>query len=203
MTRSGDQAQAGGARVRRIRADDAGVLREVRLAALADAPEAFWRTYDDEVARPVADWEARARLGASGDADATFLAERNGLVIGSVSVHTPSAARDLRELAAMWVAPAARGSGVSDALVTAALDWARSAGAAGVRLWVVPTNAPARRMYDRHGFAVVGGPEPATVDPAVKVYVPMLLTLDGTATADAGYRERSCSPWSPPTSGED
>jgi GNAT superfamily N-acetyltransferase len=186
--------------VRRIGPADAGVLREVRLAALADAPEAFWRTLDEELARPMADWRERARLGAVGDVDVTFLAARDGAVVGSVSAYTPSAAPELRELAAMWVAPAARGTGAADALIAAVVGWARSAGAGGVRLWVVPTNGPARRVYARHGFVVIGGPEPVTDDPAVKVYVPMLLTLDPAAGADRLYRERAASPWSSPTS---
>lgn len=201
MDRGG--SECGGARVRRIGLGDAEVLRAVRLAALTDAPGAFWRTYADEATRPGTDWVERARVGASGDADVTFLAERDGAVVGSVSAHTPSVARDLRELAAMWVAPVARGSGAADALLLAVLDWARAAGAAGVRLWVVPSNGPARRVYERHGFVVVGDLEPVTDDPSVKVYVPMVLTLDAAAAADAGYRARAASPWSAPTSGED
>ncbi|WP_018501801.1 GNAT family N-acetyltransferase [Parafrankia discariae] len=193
----------GGVRVRRVGPGDAEVLRAVRLAALADAPGAFWRTHAEEAARPVADWVERVRVGASGAADVTFLVERGGAVIGSVSAHTPSAAPDLRELAAMWVAPAARGSGAADALLLAVLDWARALGAVGVRLWVVPTNGPARRVYERHGFVLVGGPEPVTDDPSVKVYVPMVLTLDAAAATDEGYRARAASPWSAPTSGED
>jgi len=188
--------------VRRLTVGDAGVLREVRLAGLADAPEAFWRSWEEENARPAEDWVERARVGASGGADVTFLAERDGVVVGSVSAHTPSAAPGLRELAAMWVAPAARGSGAADRLIGAVVDWARAAGSVGVRLWVVPSNGRARRVYARNGFVLVGGPEPVTDDPAAKVYVPMLRELGGVSGADGGAaRELAATPWSSPMSG--
>jgi GNAT superfamily N-acetyltransferase len=112
-----------------------------------------------------------------------------------VDVHQPSLAPEFRELAAMWIAPAVRGTGAADAILDTAVDWARTVGAIGVRLWVVPTNAAAVRLYSRHGFELIGDPKPDTDDAAGKVYVPMLLTLDETEAASAAFTVRALAPW--------
>ncbi|WP_311983593.1 GNAT family N-acetyltransferase [Parafrankia sp. CH37] len=196
--------------VRRIEAADAERLREIRLAALADAPGSFWQTLAGEGARPFADWQARAARNATGDAHATFLLERApglperapglagpapGQLVGMVDVHRPSHAPEFRELAAMWVAPAVRGTGAADLLLGAALGWAREVGAVGVRLWVVPTNPAAVGVYLRHGFRPVGTVEEAVPDEAGKVYLPMLLALDDDAAAEPTFLERAQAPW--------
>ncbi|WP_239396475.1 GNAT family N-acetyltransferase [Frankia sp. CiP3] len=180
-------------RARRINPDDAERLRAVRLAALADAPMSFWQTLAGESARPSADWRAHALRNSAGDTHATFLLERDDPAgydperddgpMGMVDVYQPSLAPEFRELAALWVAPAIRGTGAADTLLDTAVGWARTAGAIGVRLWVVPTNTAAVRIYTRHGFTLAGGPEPDTDDPAGKVYVPMLLMLDSDKSA--------------------
>jgi ribosomal protein S18 acetylase RimI-like enzyme len=53
----------------------------------------------------------------------------------------------------MWIAPAGRGQGVGDALMTAIEDWARAAGARVLKLSVVDGNDPAHNLYLRSGFA--------------------------------------------------
>ena len=63
---------------------------------------------------------------------------------------------DVADLVALWVDPAARGTGAADALVAAVLDWARGEGVATVRLHVTAGNATAERLYARHGFAPTG-----------------------------------------------
>jgi GNAT superfamily N-acetyltransferase len=174
--------------VRRVAPEDAVRLRCVRLAALADAPGSFWQTLSAEKARPAADWTARALRNAAGDAHATFLLERDSHLVGMVDVHRPSLAPEFRELAAMWVAPAHRGAGAADTLLDAAVGWARTVGAIGVRLWVVPTNTAAVRLYARHGFALVDAP----LDSG---YVPMLLTLDNHEAASPTFLTRAMAPW--------
>lgn len=52
----------------------------------------------------------------------------------------------------MLVAAAARRRGVGDALLVAALRWAREAGASEVVLHVFPHNAAAIALYRKHGF---------------------------------------------------
>ncbi|MDT3440425.1 GNAT family N-acetyltransferase [Pseudofrankia sp. BMG5.37] len=184
-----------GIEVRRIAASDGPRLREVRLAALADAPGAFWQTFDGEAARPSDDWPRRAARAAAGDAHATFLLERDGEPIGMIDVHQPSMAPEFRELAAMWVAPAVRATGAADLLIEAALGWARSVGAIGVRLWVEVANLAAQRTYRRHGFKQISGPERDHADPAGKSYLSMALPLNPEAAASPTFLARASAPW--------
>lgn len=137
-------------KVRRAVSGDEPVLRALRIEALTDAPQAFESTLERELGRTAADW---ARWLAP---RATFILEHDGtprgLVSGALDAHDESVAF----LMAMWVHPAVRGSGAGDALVTALVDWAASIGARAVRLVVVRSNVPARRLYERHGFAPNG-----------------------------------------------
>jgi ribosomal protein S18 acetylase RimI-like enzyme len=162
---------------RRIAPDEGPLLRRLRLAALADAPAAFWQTLEAARAESATEWARRAREGAESPTYLVAIAERAGEAVGMVQGLTPVGRPWLRELAAMWVSPAARGGGAADALLLATLDWARRAGAEAVKLWVAPRNQPARRLYTRHGFVVLGGPKPVTDDPAVKTFIPMLRPL--------------------------
>jgi len=53
------------------------------------------------------------------------------------------------------VAPHARGHGVGGALLEATEEHARRRGARKITLNVFATNAPARRLYARHGYVEV------------------------------------------------
>ena len=68
-------------------------------------------------------------------------------------------------------------------------------GAIGVRLWVIPANTAAVRFCTRHGFELVSDLQPDTDDPARKVYMPMLLTLDKEAAASPTFITRARAPW--------
>ncbi|WP_436995202.1 N-acetyltransferase family protein [Streptomyces sp. enrichment culture] len=139
-------------RVRELTADDWADWRELRLAALAEAPYAFGAR--------LADWQGdgdreerwRARLGVPG---AHFAALLEGRPAGQVSgVAEPGG--EAAELISMWVGPGARGRGVGDALVRAVAGWARKAGARELRLSVMPGNERAAALYRRHGFEDLG-----------------------------------------------
>ncbi|MFR9750285.1 N-acetyltransferase family protein [Nocardia sp. 004] len=64
--------------------------------------------------------------------------------------------RPVAEISKMYVLPGHHGTGVSTALMRAALDWARSEGYPGVWLGVNQENTRARRFYTKHGFTVAG-----------------------------------------------
>jgi ribosomal protein S18 acetylase RimI-like enzyme len=144
--------------IRRIRADDALLLRSLRLLALTDAPRAFSGCVGDELAVAADDWDRRALDCATRADDYVAIVTRYGTPCGLVRAYAPATATDRRELAAMWIAPWARGIGAGDALVEAVVGWARQVGARDVTLWVNLDNVAARRLYERHGFAIDGDP---------------------------------------------
>lgn len=137
-------------RIRRAAPGDERLLRDLRLRALADAPEAFGSTYDRELARTAADWQRWLSTGV------TLVLEDAGTAAGLVAGMADPDDSGIVYLMAMWVEPARRGSGAGDALVAELLAWARTVGARTVRLDVISTNAPARRLYQRHGFRPTG-----------------------------------------------
>src|SRR6185369_8374024 len=162
---AGDQAAAGQppfeqgpveVATRRLRGDEALLLRSLRLLALTDAPRAFAGCVRDELAVATGEWERRALDCATRADDYVAIITQYNTPAGLVRAYTPPTAADRRELAAMWVAPWARGIGAGDALVDTIVAWARQMGARAVTLWVNLENAAARSLYDRHGFAVEG-----------------------------------------------
>ena len=153
--------------VRRAHPDEWATVRDVRLAALADAPDAFASTLSRELAHSEPQW--RSRIGAW----PWFLAWRAGAPAGLVAVvpDQPAAgpaaagpaaadtpARDRRgwHLVSMWVSPQVRGTGVAELLVGAVVDHAGAAGASRITLWVALGNARARAFYLRMGFTPTG-----------------------------------------------
>nr|WP_024805913.1 GNAT family N-acetyltransferase [Nocardia sp. BMG51109] len=62
----------------------------------------------------------------------------------------------LLEISKLYVLPGHHGAGVSAALMSAAVDSARSGGYGGVWLGVNQDNGRARRFYVKHGFRTVG-----------------------------------------------
>ena len=134
--------------VRQLTPDDWRILREIRLAALADAPDAFLMTYADAVGLDEQQWRIRTTRS---DMFAAFV---GGEPVGLVGLFGPSEPAGDHTLVAMWVAPALRGTGVADSLIEAAVGRATSLGATGVRLEVAPGNVRAEKVYARHGFVV-------------------------------------------------
>ncbi len=151
--------------VRRVRPDEAEILRRVRLAALAESPAAFGSTYAGELLLTTEDWTGRVRSGSNGSERAMFLAVADEEVVGLAGGYRPGPAPDVVELVSMWTDPSVRRSGVGRRLVSAVLEWARASGAAEVQLWVTRGNTAAETLYRTMGFAETGDHQPLPSDP--------------------------------------
>ncbi|MGH8827929.1 MAG: GNAT family N-acetyltransferase [Jiangellaceae bacterium] len=136
--------------------DDWTSWRQLRLAALSDAPEAFGSSYETERERDEQGW--RNRIAVPGT---LMIATLDGEPAGIVGGYVPR--ESVAELISMWVAPVSRGRGVGDALVDATLSWARGELARTIELWVMRGNTLAEALYARHGFERTGAVE---TDPA-------------------------------------
>lgn len=132
--------------LRVLTVDDWQQWKDLRLAALADAPEAFHSRLVDWIGATELQW--RDRLEVPGR---YLVADLDGRPAGMVCGPPPDAT-GVADLLSLWVAPCARGRGVGDALVGAVIDWAAELGAARVALHVVEGNDAASRLYLRHGF---------------------------------------------------
>lgn len=151
--------------IRRIAVADAAALRQVRLAALADAPSAFGSTYARDAAFPSEEWTARAAASSEGRLRSTFLAVRGDEPVGIVGGYRESVDAEVVELVSMWTAPDVRRCGLGRRLVATVVDWARETGAASVGLWVTRGNEPAEGLYAAMGFVRTGAYQPLPSDP--------------------------------------
>ena len=149
--------------VRRAALGDEAILRELRLEAMCEAPDAFGSTYEKEAARTTADWRRWMSPGV------TFIlyesAGARGMVAGVRDETDPAVVH----LMAMWVHPQIRGSGGADELVAGVVAWAESLGAKLVRLKVIQGNDRARHFYERMGFCATGQEEVRERDGLIEV----------------------------------
>jgi ribosomal protein S18 acetylase RimI-like enzyme len=142
--------------------DDWPLWRGLRLAALAEAPDAFgsrladWQGDGDREER----WRGRLELPGSHNLIAVLDGRPAGMASG-VPDDRPAAEQGpdpAMELISMWIAPEARGRGVADLLIRAVAAWALESGAAELRLSVANGNERALALYHRHGFVDAGEP---------------------------------------------
>jgi len=141
--------------LRVLTSDDWPIWRELRLAALAEAPYAF--------SSRLADWQGegdreerwRARLDIPGSYN--VLAVLDGRPVGMAS-GVPAAEKGTVELISLWVHPIARGRGAGDQLLGAVERWAWHVEADVLRLAVAQGNEAAAALYQRNGFVPSGEP---------------------------------------------
>jgi ribosomal protein S18 acetylase RimI-like enzyme len=164
---------------RQAQAADWEALRELRLAALADAPDAFASTLEAEVAFPAEVWRQWAEGGPT---SANFIAREGGVDVGLAAVFAEPDAPGRMHLVSMWVDPRYRRRGVARALVGQALRWAAERRAREVILWVADHNAAARRLYERIGFQPTGERQPLPSNPA-RTESLLCLSLEGSLPA--------------------
>jgi GNAT superfamily N-acetyltransferase len=149
--------------VREIGADGWRSVRDVRLAALQEAPEAFASSYERESAFSEEDWLRRFAMG--GGNFLAYIPELGPAPAGIVGCF--ESAPGTTELVSMWVRPGARGYRIGDALVGAVVQWARQRGHDQVHLWVTDVNDAASRLYKRCGFTPTGEQQAMPSDPQV------------------------------------
>jgi GNAT superfamily N-acetyltransferase len=142
---------------RPVTPDDWTLLREVRLRALADAPDAFGSTLD--LARQHSDDEWRARARGS-DRGSTLLALAGARPVGMGGVLLAPAG-GTAWIWGMWTAPEARGRGLAAEILDQLVSWCRrtppeGAACVDVRLHVTEGNDGARRLYEARGFEPTG-----------------------------------------------
>ncbi len=153
--------------LRRLDVEDAALYRDIRLEALADAPDAFSSTFEVERDLPL-DWFA-ARL-----ADAFVLGAFDGPGLVGVAGFRVQPGPKHGHKGMLWgmyvrpqhraagvVRPQHRAAGVGRILVEAIIEHARQH-VELLQLFVVSDNAPARRLYTKLGFVEYGSERHAT-----------------------------------------
>ncbi len=157
------------------------IAPEVRPAEVADADAigvvhtAAWQVgYDgvlpvqllDSLTPERAAGRWRTDLASTDRSSTTLVAEVDGQILGICSfgpyraVDGQSAPDDTSELWMLNVHPDGWGTGVAQALMTAAVDGLRlDYPATTAALWVLDGNARGRRFYDKEGWSADGAPK--------------------------------------------
>jgi len=145
--------------VRRLTESDARAYRDIRLEALEEYPETFQATYESAVDLPLESYAVRMQMyalfgGFIGDSLKGFL--------GFTPLRNPKIAHK-GILWGMYIKPDTRGTGLAEAMIEAALAYARGH-VEQVLISVIADNKRARRFYEKMGF------EPYGVEPrALKI----------------------------------
>lgn len=137
--------------------------RNLRLRALADAPESFGSSLDEEERLSDSAW--RERLAPSDSliwfVEATDDDEFVGMAVGTLDEPSKTA-----YLFGMWVEPGRRRSGIGKRLVETLIEWGRARGAVRVELEVNERVKPAVALYQACGFTPTGRSRPLPSNPS-------------------------------------
>lgn len=148
--------------IRLLAPSDWRVLRQVRLRALRDSPQAFLSTYDQERAYGEPRWRCEFQRGRW-----TVGAVR-GRAVGLLGVTRGyDVAADERYLEYLWIAPGHRRSGLGLTLIRTVIGQLRTIGIRTVYLWVLDGNELALGLYRRVGFASTGLRQPLERRPGI------------------------------------
>lgn len=140
---------------RRTTAADGVTLRDLRLAALEDAPYAFGQTLQDALALPASAFEEDAVRHSSSDRSTSFIAQSGDAAIGMIGAFFEEAT-NRAFICALWVAPSHRGSTAAESLVQAAAEWFKERAAIEIFAWVAEDNSRALAFYENVGFVDAG-----------------------------------------------
>lgn len=147
--------------VRQLGPADRDAYFQLRLRGLKAHPESFGQSYEEAVAKGVAQHDAmlRGERAAEGDFLLGAYESANTPLIGVVGLLRGRSDKERHKASVigMYVAPEATGRGVGRALLNALL--ARAAQIEGLRqiqLMVGSRNEPARKLYESLGFRKYG-----------------------------------------------
>lgn len=146
--------------VRRIGLDEGTLYRDMRLASLADSPDAFSTTLESANKRSLESWTEQADSAAAGRDRAIFLAFIEDKPVGIAALYRDAEDQALGEVVQVWVIPTYRGHRVAGELLDSILSWARNSSYERLSAWVNGENQRAARFFGKHGFQMTSRNEP-------------------------------------------
>ena len=142
--------------IKRIHKEQWETYRNIRLAALQEAPYAFTTTYASAVARTPASWRAQAEAFSDGTDQCLLIAYVDHVAIALCAFYRDNTHSHVGEIVEVWVASDYRGTSVAKDLIDAMIQWACSTNTTLIRLDVKKENRRAIGFYQNYGFTVIG-----------------------------------------------
>jgi ribosomal protein S18 acetylase RimI-like enzyme len=136
--------------IRLLDKSDWKAFRELRLAALADSPQAFWAELSIERAYSAEQWASFLRNAM------WLVAADNGAPVGIAGLFRRAELPGEVEVIGMWVAPECRRRGVATLLLDTCQRSLDDGSPSTLSLWVTDGNDAARRCYESFGFRRTG-----------------------------------------------
>jgi hypothetical protein len=110
--------------IRPVRRDEAASLREIRLRALGDAPQAYFASLESEEGLPLSYWD-----WATSEDKVVFVAEEDGSWLGMAGAFVHPDKRGTVSPWWLWLAPSARHPSLADGW------WTRGRTGRGSGVW--------------------------------------------------------------------
>ena len=127
--------------------NDVDRLRELRLAALKDTPDAFGAKYEDEVNKPISEWQDRLK-----NTHWCFVVA-DGVDVGLLAVDRAEKDRNSDcWLSSWWIKDEFRGSGIPKLMLSWLEQLCRENNWKKIGLGVWPENIRAIAAYKKLGF---------------------------------------------------
>ena len=136
---------------------DADLFRKIRLEAIEDSPESFGESLEEASRKSTQDFERS--LSDHGKGDFVLGGFIGDELVGTVGLYRESLSKFAHKANAwgLYVKPANRGKGYGSALISRAIDIAKSSSdIRQVNLVVVASNKSAISIYEKIGFAIYG-----------------------------------------------
>lgn len=136
------------------------ILKNIRLSALRDSPNAFLSTYEREKEYQERKWREEFSRGEW----SVGIEKDTPISLVGVTRETDSPTGQCY-LEYLWVLPAFRRSGIAISMLNVVLDRLRASGIQTVYLWVLDGNEVATRLYKRVGFVSSNRRQPLPEQP--------------------------------------
>ena len=138
--------------IREIEPSDGFVLRDLRLAALQESPQAFGATFEEESRLSDADWRRLAKRW-SDDPDTCFMfCQHNDEYIGMAGIVIQKENPAVGVIYSVWLRPSHRGKLYAPKMLAKMETWARQKNIERLEGFVTEHNLPARAFYRKMGF---------------------------------------------------
>ena len=142
-------------------------MKDFRLKALKESPEAFARTYEEELAFDDNVWIKRTDGASEGKERICFLCFDGEKPVGIGGSSVSKQRKQASSVNSVWVDPAYRGTEAAKMIMDCLKDWASSIGLTQMEGLVTSTNERALGFYKKYGFEVTNETETLERDPSV------------------------------------
>ena len=152
--------------VRRAKAEDAALIRRMRIASLTESPHAFGARLCDVQAQPEKSFEEDARRHSTSEVSTSFFVFSGAEPVGTIGAFFERSESQRAFICALWVDPSCRGTSAASLLVAAAIEWLSDRGAENIFAWVANDNARAQAFYRKAGFSATSEVQPLPSKPS-------------------------------------